>query len=106
MSSDLIESELSGYPLDGLSFGGAPAADILTTRALAAFPNVILFVHSFLPMNRYMFKRSRRSQGYGLTGMNKQSLASSLYNRKTETNSIATSFGKFHLLVIQAKFHY
>ncbi|KAJ7498943.1 hypothetical protein FB451DRAFT_1203575 [Mycena latifolia] len=44
MSSDLIESELAGYPLDGLSFGGAPTADILTTRALAAFPNVILSV--------------------------------------------------------------
>ncbi|KAJ7095365.1 hypothetical protein B0H15DRAFT_829228 [Mycena belliarum] len=42
MSSDLIESDLAGYALDGLSFGGAPAADILTTRALAAFPNVTL----------------------------------------------------------------
>ncbi|KAJ7180050.1 hypothetical protein C8R43DRAFT_971441 [Mycena crocata] len=54
MSSDLIESELSGsdYPLDSLTFGGAPAPDILTTRARAAFPNVTL------------------SQGYGLTETN------------------------------------
>ncbi|KAJ7744452.1 hypothetical protein DFH07DRAFT_890342 [Mycena maculata] len=52
MSSDLIESELAGYTLDGLSFGGAPAADILTVRARAAFPNVTL------------------SQGYGLTETN------------------------------------
>ncbi|KAJ7700065.1 hypothetical protein B0H17DRAFT_926014, partial [Mycena rosella] len=60
MSSDLIESELAGYPLDGLSFGGAPTADILTTRARAAFPNVIL------------------SQGYGLTETN--SIATSMGN--------------------------
>jgi len=65
MSSDLIESELKGYPLDGLSFGGAPAADILTTRALAAFPNVIL------------------SQGYGLTETN--SIATSFAGEDYET---------------------
>ncbi|KAJ7129707.1 hypothetical protein C8R44DRAFT_777452 [Mycena epipterygia] len=52
MSADIIESELAGYPLDSLTFGGAPAADVLTTRAHAVFPTVIL------------------SQGYGLTETN------------------------------------
>ncbi|KAJ7233984.1 hypothetical protein C8J57DRAFT_1381406 [Mycena rebaudengoi] len=33
MSADLIESSLVGYPLDGLTFAGAPTADVLTVRA-------------------------------------------------------------------------
>ncbi|KAJ6599084.1 hypothetical protein DFH09DRAFT_1130060 [Mycena vulgaris] len=42
MSADLIESNLAGYPLEALTFGGAPAADILTVRARAAFPSATL----------------------------------------------------------------
>ncbi|KAJ7667988.1 hypothetical protein DFH06DRAFT_1184159 [Mycena polygramma] len=52
MSADLIESELKGYPLEMMSHGGAPAASVLTTRARAIFPNVML------------------GQGYGLTETN------------------------------------
>ncbi|KAJ7283669.1 hypothetical protein C8J57DRAFT_1293235 [Mycena rebaudengoi] len=52
MSADLIESSLAGYPLVGLTFGGAPAPDVLTVRARAAFPTVTL------------------SQAYGLTETN------------------------------------
>jgi len=48
MSADLIESELAGYSLESLTFGGAPAADVLTTRARAAFPTVTLFVFIFV----------------------------------------------------------
>jgi len=58
MCSDLIESELAGYSLDTLSFGGAPTASMLTTRAVATFPNVTL------------------TQGYGMTECN--SIATSL----------------------------
>ncbi|KAJ7228678.1 hypothetical protein GGX14DRAFT_414247 [Mycena pura] len=43
MCSDLMESELAGYSLDSLSFGGAPTASMLTTRAVATFPNVTLY---------------------------------------------------------------
>ncbi|KAJ7638791.1 hypothetical protein FB45DRAFT_903836 [Roridomyces roridus] len=66
MSSDLIESELVGYPLDGLSFGGAPTANILLTRAQAAFPNVTV------------------AQGYGLTETN--SIATSELPPLTKTD--------------------
>lgn len=48
MAADLIESALKGYDLDSLTWGGAPAASIFTTRARRAFPNVTLFVLSFL----------------------------------------------------------
>ncbi|KAJ7233988.1 hypothetical protein C8J57DRAFT_1381414 [Mycena rebaudengoi] len=48
----LILSSLAGYPLVGLTFGGAPTADVLTVRARAAFPTATL------------------SQGYGLTETN------------------------------------
>ncbi|KAJ7433825.1 hypothetical protein B0H11DRAFT_2179471 [Mycena galericulata] len=77
MSSDLIESELAGYPLDGISWGGAPAADVLTVRARAAFPKVTM------------------SQGYGLTECN--SIATSFAGEDYE--------GKIHRLVIQANVH-
>ncbi|KAJ7047406.1 hypothetical protein C8F04DRAFT_1205344 [Mycena alexandri] len=43
MAADLIESALKGYNLDSLTFGGAPAASIFTTRAHRAFPNVTLY---------------------------------------------------------------
>ncbi|KAG6849878.1 hypothetical protein H0H93_004096 [Arthromyces matolae] len=38
MVSDLIESSLSGYRLEGLLFGGSPAPDTLVPRAHSAFP--------------------------------------------------------------------
>ncbi|KAF7332194.1 hypothetical protein MKEN_00100400 [Mycena kentingensis (nom. inval.)] len=53
MSADLIESELAGYEgLDGLSFGGATTAAVLTQRAVKAFPNATI------------------TQGYGMTECN------------------------------------
>ncbi|KAJ7160799.1 long-chain-fatty-acid-CoA ligase [Mycena filopes] len=51
MAAEIIETT-RGYNLESLTFGGAPAADIMTTRARLAFPNVTL------------------SQGYGLTETN------------------------------------
>ncbi|KAG5644020.1 hypothetical protein DXG03_009235 [Asterophora parasitica] len=42
MVSDLIDSSLSGYGVDGLLFGGSPAPDILVPRAREAFPTAIM----------------------------------------------------------------
>ncbi|KAK0226097.1 hypothetical protein IW262DRAFT_1457335 [Armillaria fumosa] len=52
MVSDLIDSSLAGYRLEGLFFGGSPAPEILTERARQVFPGAQL------------------SQGYGLTETN------------------------------------
>lgn len=52
MVIDLILSSLSGHPLEGLLFGGAPAPDSLVTRARQAFPTATMI------------------QGYGLTETN------------------------------------
>jgi hypothetical protein len=68
MSTDLIESELKGYPLDMLSHGGAPAASVLTTRARAAFPKVTLFVSMLtFTLNVCSTILSNRAQGYDLS---------------------------------------
>ncbi|KAK0212665.1 hypothetical protein DFS33DRAFT_1391485 [Desarmillaria ectypa] len=52
MVSDLIDSSLAGYRLEGLFFGGSPAPEILTERARQVFPG------------------AQMSQGYGLTETN------------------------------------
>ncbi|PBK84947.1 acetyl-CoA synthetase-like protein [Armillaria gallica] len=57
MVSDLMDSSLVGYPLDGLFFGGSPAPEILSSRAREVFPGAEL------------------SQGYGLTETNSISVA-------------------------------
>ncbi|KAK0243596.1 hypothetical protein EDD85DRAFT_804503 [Armillaria nabsnona] len=57
MVSDLMDSSLVGYPLDGLFFGGSPAPEILSSRAREIFPGAEL------------------SQGYGLTETNSISVA-------------------------------
>ncbi|SJL16994.1 related to 4-coumarate--CoA ligase 1 [Armillaria ostoyae] len=57
MVSDLMDSSLVGYPLDGLFFGGSPAPEILSSRAREVFPAAEL------------------SQGYGLTETNSISVA-------------------------------
>lgn len=43
MVSDLIDSSLAGYPLEGLLFGGAPAPDSLVPRARKAFPSATMY---------------------------------------------------------------
>lgn len=57
MVSDLMDSSLAGYPLDGLFFGGSPAPEVLSSRAREVFPTAEL------------------SQGYGLTETNSISVA-------------------------------
>ncbi|KAK0471890.1 hypothetical protein IW261DRAFT_1553475 [Armillaria novae-zelandiae] len=57
MVSDLIDSSIAGYPLEGLFFGGSPAPEILSSRAREIFPTAEL------------------SQGYGLTETNSISVA-------------------------------
>lgn len=52
MVSDLVDSSLAGYNLEGLFFGGSPAPEILTDRARQVFP------------------AAQMSQGYGLTETN------------------------------------
>ncbi|KAF5384198.1 hypothetical protein D9615_003371 [Tricholomella constricta] len=42
MVSDLIESSLAGYAVDGLLFGGSPAPDTLVPRAREAFPTATM----------------------------------------------------------------
>ncbi|KAG6919115.1 hypothetical protein DXG01_008922 [Tephrocybe rancida] len=42
MVSDLIESSLAGYALEGLLFGGSPAPDTLVPRAQHAFPTATM----------------------------------------------------------------
>lgn len=44
MVSDLIDSSLAGYRLEGLFFGGSPAPEILTERARQVFPGAQLYV--------------------------------------------------------------
>ena len=44
MVSDLMDSSLAGYSLEGLFFGGSPAPDVLTTRAKQVFPKAQLCV--------------------------------------------------------------
>lgn len=48
MVSDLVDSSLAGYPLDGLLFGGASASDLLAKRANAAFPTAVMSDHHSL----------------------------------------------------------
>ncbi|KAK0213446.1 hypothetical protein DFS33DRAFT_1289334 [Desarmillaria ectypa] len=57
MVSDLMDSSLIGYPLEGLFFGGSPAPEALSSRAREVFPTAEL------------------SQGYGLTETNSISVA-------------------------------
>lgn len=57
MALDLMETSIAGYPLETLSFGGAPAPDILPKKAGQVFPSAIL------------------SQGYGLTETNSIAVA-------------------------------
>ncbi|KAK0462280.1 uncharacterized protein EV420DRAFT_1304387 [Desarmillaria tabescens] len=57
MVSDLMDSSLVGYSLDGLFFGGSPAPEVLSSRAREVFPTAEL------------------SQGYGLTETNSISVA-------------------------------
>ncbi|KIL66207.1 hypothetical protein M378DRAFT_10208 [Amanita muscaria Koide BX008] len=52
MVSDIIESSIVGYPLEGLLFGGSPAPPSLVPRAQNAFPTAIMI------------------QGYGMTETN------------------------------------
>lgn len=52
MVSDIIESSIVGYPLEGLLFGGSPAPPSLVPRAQHAFPTAIMI------------------QGYGMTETN------------------------------------
>jgi len=52
MVSDIVESSLVGYPLEGLLFGGSPAPPSLVPRAQKAFPTAIM------------------TQGYGMTETN------------------------------------
>lgn len=43
MVSDLMDTSLAGYSLEGLFFGGSPAPDVLATRAKQVFPNAQLY---------------------------------------------------------------
>lgn len=40
--SDLLETSLVGYPLEGLFFGGSAAPELLALQAQAAFPTARL----------------------------------------------------------------
>jgi hypothetical protein len=51
MVSDLVESLGRRYPLDSLTFGGAPAPDILAKRARDAFPSATMY--AIPPKARY-----------------------------------------------------
>lgn len=76
MVSDLTESSAAGFPLETLTFGGAPAPDTLSKRVGRAFPTAAMSVCSFIiPLAGT--NTLYRSQGYGLT----------------ETNSVAVSIG-------------
>ncbi len=81
MVSDLMDSSLAGYSLEGLFFGGCAAPDVLAARAKQVFPKAQLYV---APQVRRICKTycSSRSQGYGLT----------------ETNSISVTVGGYYLL--------
>ncbi|KAK7695997.1 hypothetical protein QCA50_000637 [Cerrena zonata] len=57
MVSDLIESDLSGYGLETLIFGGSPAHDQLPAKGKRAFPNAVM------------------SQAYGMTESNSIAVA-------------------------------
>ncbi|CAL1700983.1 unnamed protein product [Somion occarium] len=57
MVSDLIESQLAGYGLETLLFGGAPAHDQLPAKAKHAFPTAVM------------------SQAYGMTESNSIAVA-------------------------------
>lgn len=46
MVSDLIESQLAGYGLETLLFGGAPAHDQLPAKAKHAFPTAVMYVRN------------------------------------------------------------
>ena len=51
MVSDMIESSIAGYPLEGLLFGGSPAPSSLVPRAQKAFPTATMcdaFAHPIL----------------------------------------------------------
>ncbi|KAK2463268.1 hypothetical protein APHAL10511_004923 [Amanita phalloides] len=52
MVSDIMESSLAGYPLEGLLFGGSPAPPSLVPRAQKVFPTALM------------------TQGYGMTETN------------------------------------
>jgi len=52
MVSDMMESSIAGYPLEGLLFGGSPAPSSLVPRAQKAFPTATMI------------------QGYGMTETN------------------------------------
>lgn len=45
MALDLMETSIAGYPLETLSFGGAPAPDILPKKAGQVFPSAILYAY-------------------------------------------------------------
>lgn len=82
MVSDIVESSLVGYPLEGLLFGGSPAPPSLVPRAQKAFPTAIMQVIFFLIAQFRKTSLLRRTQGYGMT----------------ETNSIAVSVSAARVL--------
>jgi hypothetical protein len=50
MALDLMDSSLAGFPLESVSFGGAPAPDMLTKQAGRVFPSATLHVPNFLAL--------------------------------------------------------
>lgn len=74
MVSDLTDGTLTGYPLEGLMFGGAPAHDTLPKRAKKAFPDAVM------------------SQAYGLTETSSVAVcvAAEDYVSRTTTCGLAT----------------
>ncbi|KAG6828448.1 hypothetical protein H0H92_007933 [Tricholoma furcatifolium] len=66
MVSDLIDSSLAGYGLEGLLFGGSPAPDTLVSRAKLAFPTAVIGRAS--PVNEIKIVRDGSSVGPGIAG--------------------------------------
>lgn len=42
MALDLMDSSLAGFPIETVSFGGAPAPDVITKKAGQIFPGTVL----------------------------------------------------------------
>ncbi|KAF9029002.1 acetyl-CoA synthetase-like protein [Hymenopellis radicata] len=69
MVSDLMDSSLAGFPLEGLFFGGCAAPDVLAARAKQVFP------------------KAQLSQGYGLTETNSISVTNAGEDYELRPNS-------------------
>lgn len=56
MVLDLIESSLAGFALDSLTFGGAPAPEILSARAGKVFPTAMMCAEPMIPITLYLIQ--------------------------------------------------